>query len=80
MLDTAVFGFKLEILKVVIVVVFLLGALPFTEYRMVYWLRIPLSCAGSLQIKSTEKKFALLTRLRTIVGPANHSQYYIVLN
>ena len=72
MLETLVFGFKSTIFNVVIVVMLLVRALPFTEYRMVYWIRIPLSCEGASQVKSIEYSFGVPTKLRTIVGPANH--------
>ena len=72
MLETLVFGFKSIILNVVIVVVLLLKALPFTGYTMVYWIRIPLSCEGASQVKCIEYSFGVPTKLRTIVGPANH--------
>ena len=63
MLETIVFGFKSIIIKVVIVVVFLIRALPFIEYRMVYWIRIPLSGAGSSQVKSIVSSFGVPAKL-----------------
>ncbi len=67
-LDTTVFGFKSVIEKVVSLVVLVISLLPFTEYLIVYLLRMPLRGTGSLQVSIILKNSASPDKCLTAVG------------
>ncbi len=67
--DTTVFGFKSVIEKVVSLVVLVISLLPFTEYLIVYLLRMPLRGTGSLQDNTTLKYKRILSTFLTTEGP-----------
>ncbi len=74
-LDTTVFGFRSVIEKVVSLVVLVISLLPFTEYLIVYLLRMPLRGTGSLQDNTTLKYKIILSMFLTTEGPATKYQY-----
>ena len=67
-LDTTVFGFRSVIEKVVSLVVLVISLLPFTEYLIVYLLRMPLRGTGSLQVRRTLNNIAIPFKFLTAVG------------
>ncbi len=73
-LDTTVFGLRSVIEKVVSLVVLVISLLPFTEYLIVYLLRMPLRGTGSLQDNITLKYKIILSTFLTTEGPATKYQ------
>ncbi len=71
--DTTVFGFKSVIEKVVSLVVLFISLLPFTEYLIVYLLRMPLRGTGSLQVRRTLKNNASPSKFPTATGTKTHN-------
>ena len=67
-LDTTVFGFRSVIEKVVSLVVLVISLLPFTEYLIVYLLRMPLRGTGSLQVRRTLNNIAIPFKFLTAEG------------
>ncbi len=65
-LDTTVFGFRSVIEKVVSLVVLVISLLPFTEYLIVYLLRMSLRGIGSFQVSRTLKNKQTLFKFKVL--------------
>ena len=72
-LDTTVFGLRSVIEKVVSLVVLVISLLPFTEYLIVYLLRMPLRGTGSLQVNITLNNIATPFKPLTAEGANTHN-------
>ncbi len=78
-LDTTMFGLRSVIEKVVSLVVLVISLLPFTEYLIVYLLRMPLRETGSLQVRRTLNNIGSPVKFLTAVGPRHTIKSFLTI-